>query len=869
MKQIIFIVSLFGWVLYVKAETMTENGPNETYQTENSIAISDAAGMAQHLRQEFGIAKAVYLSQIAQQLSQSFASNEQLQQQWKQALATEIIEPTHFTQINTHALMAQTLVQYTNGMTLDRFRQVNLPLTPKFRSLNDPYVRSRTFQTWLNLTYHWQNILEKGGQENMAQWLAWLQKSPVSSTNKTLPNNSLNPVLTIINKTNFEDVDQLNKALSEVNYFTPLAVALMRQKLHLTQKQTIALGYDWIEIYQLLELNNDLLTADQQQEISRLITQANNHWQESEQQIKKINEPLFILINDLLNVLPEKFKNPDHFNEQLNSKILTLITGLQNPNAYFSHPLRQDIQENLEVCLNLSVLQNPEPPAPIANKQFNSCLNEFIEWGTVLARNANLSGNLIQLDNPNSINRALDLPAAQVTNNLSMHAASEINCQQQLTAQANMIEWLLSAETVAWFHDRWPGLMATKSPNSQIDQLITVGEQLFQFPDCVRNKQPLLNQFNELQNKWERLKQEIVIHVNQYRNNVLSPNSDVDLFESIDQKSNYIPENFVVSPCDSTQSCGAQVTLDPNNDLLNLFPNHLKLAAQFGLGELNICYENVRWEQRKTTPTHLDNNKIANFEGQLSIQLNGLFQGQSVFTKSLLSEQRHVYLFGENNQETLDTACPLPLVGKQINTSLDRGTFGLFPNRLTFLAAQKIDINKVMTSNWKQWQTQLNVKPDEFQSYNEMNEVKTALNDAFLKRVDQLQQQIYRKLITNNQSRTNDSALSKAAFEYITHRKLLSHMSIGLFPQLYANRPTLQAAISGNDRLVDMAFFREAYDNQINVADMIENGDLNFTEHQDAWDTINQSESLVHSTLDQLRQVKTFAQSTPADSVNQ
>ena len=253
-------------MLYVKAETMTENGPKETYQTENSIAISDAAGMAQHLRQEFGIAKAVYLSQIAQQLSQSFASNEQLQQQWKQALATEIIEPTHFTQINTHALMAQTLVQYTNGMTLDRFRQVNLPLTPKFRSLNDPYVRSRTFQTWLNLTYHWQNILEKGGQENMAQWLAWLQKSPVSSTNKTLPNNSLNPVLTIINKTNFEDVDQLNKALSEVNYFTPLAVALMRQKLHLTQKQTIALGYDWIEIYQLLELNNDLLTADQQQD---------------------------------------------------------------------------------------------------------------------------------------------------------------------------------------------------------------------------------------------------------------------------------------------------------------------------------------------------------------------------------------------------------------------------------------------------------------------------------------------------------------------------------------------------------------------------------------------------------------------------
>ncbi len=849
-------------MLYVNAEAITEDVSFEVSQTENSRTINDAEGMAKYLRQEFGIAKSVYLTQIAQQLSQSFASSEQLKQQWQQALSTEIIEPAHFTQINTHALMAQTLVQQTNGMTLDRFRQVNLPLTPHFSSLNDPYVRSRTFQTWLNLNYHWQNILIDGGQKNMAQWLPWLIENPEKiSTHKIEPNNVLDLVLSGISEIDDENVDQLISSVNHISYFSPLAVALMRQKLHLIKNQTIALGYDWIEIYQLLEFSSDLLTAEQQEEFSKLITQAQNHWIASEEKIKKTNEPLYALIDDLLYALPDKFKNPDHFNDQLNSEILTLITGLENPDAYFSHPLRQEIQENLEVCLNLSVLQNPEPPTPIASKQFNDCLREFVTWGTDLANNANLSGNLIQLDNPSSINRALDLPAVQVINNLSMQAASEITCQQQLSTQANLLEWLLSAETVAWFHDRWPGLMATNSPNSQIDELISVGEQLFQFPDCVNDKQPLLNQFSELQSKWERLKQEIVIHVNQYRNNVLSPNSDVDLFKTIDQKSNYIPESFVISPCDSTQSCGAQVTLNPNNDLLNLFPNHLRLASQFGLGELEICYDQVRWEQRKTTPTHLDNNKIANFEGQLSIQLNGIFQGQSVFTKSLLSEQRHTYLFGENNQETLDTACPLPLVGKQINTSLDRGTFGLFPNRLTFLAAQKIDINKVMENNWKQWQTQLNANPDEFSSYNEMNEIKTALNDAFLKRVDQLQQQIYRKLITNNQSRTNDSALSKAAFEYITHRKLLSHMSIGLFPQLYANRPSLQAALSGNDRLVDMAFFREAYENQINVAEMIENGDLNFSAHQSAWDTINPNESLVHSTLDQLRQVKTFTQS--------
>lgn len=867
MKKTTILFGMICHVLFATAQTdiETDSGSITTTNTASGISINSASEMANHLRDQFGITKAVYLTQIAQQLSQSFASAEQLQQQWQQALATEINEPSHFSQINTHALMAQTLIQYTNGMTLNRWRQVNLPLTPEFGQLNDPYVSARTFQTWLNLKHHWQQILTQGGKNNIAQWLHWFTENDAQTPNDTTTKNQLGLVLAALNETKVAGLNPLLKLLKEIDYFSPLATSLVRQQVHLNNKQALALAYDWIEIYQLLELSSDLLTADEQQQFSKLITQANTFWTASEAEINTINAPLFNLISELLITLPEKFKNPDHFNGQINQQILTLITGISNPNTYFAHPLRKDIQENLEVCLNLSVQQHPEPPTPIALNQFNGCLNEFIEWGTTLAKSANLSGNLIKLDNPNSISRALDLPSVQIINNLSMQAAAEISCQQQLKPQANLVEWLLAAETVAWFHDRWPGIMAAHLQDQRIEQLIDVGKQIHQYPPCISTSDPLLSQFNGLKGKWERLKQEILIHVNEYRNTELSSNSDVNLFKSIEQKTNYIPENFKISPCDATLSCGALVTLDPSNELLNLFPNHLKLAAQFSLGELEICYDQVKWEQRKSTPTHLDNNKIANFEGQLSIQLNGRFRGESVFTKSLLSEERHIYLFGENNEETLNTECPLPIIGKQINTSLDRGTFGLFPNRLTFLAAQKIDINTVMLNNWTRWQTQLNAQPNEFNYYNEMNDVKTALNDAFLQRVNELQQQIYRKLITNNQSRTHDSALSKAAFEFITHRKLLSHMSIALYPQLYSSRPTLQAAISGNNRLVDMDFFREAFENQINVADMINEGDANFILHQgnsqqeNTWGAVNQTEPLIQNTLDQLQQIQTFS----------
>ncbi len=843
---IILILTLSAWPAVAQ-----ENQPAE-------VQLTSASEIANHLRSHFGIAKAVYLTQVAKQLSLSFASTEQLQQQWQQALSTAIQEPTQFTQINTHALMAQSLIQHTNGMTLNRWRQVDLPLLPVFRHLSEPHVSSQTFNMWLNLKYHWQVMLQNNPESNLFQWHPWLATTVQTQQTHAKTKSSIGLVLKALQNNTYQELVINSASFKGVAYFDPLATALIRQNHHAQQQQTLAFAYDWIEIYQLSELSSQLLTAEEQQHFSKLINTANNYWQNAAIEIQATNEMLYALIQSLLQELPLKFKDPDHLNPTINSKIFSLITDIQNPVMYFSHPLRAAIQENLEVCLNLSVQQNPEPPEPIAENQFNSCLADFIDWGTNLAQSANLAGNLIRLDNTNSINRALELPSVQIINNLIMQTTADLSCQQQMTVHSNSVEWLLAAETVAWFHDRWPGLMADNLNKSKIEVLVESGLQLHSYPACVQQSQPLKTQFELLRSKWERLKLEIVNHVNKYNKAQLAADSDVDLFKPIEQTTNYVPKNFTIKPCDVTQSCGAYVSLKPSTELLNLFPNHLKLAEQFGLGQLEICYDQVQWDNRKTTPSHLDNNKISNFEGQLSIQLNGLYQGEKVFSKSVLSEQRHVYLFGENNQETLDLACPLPIIGKQINTQLDRGTYGLLPNRLTFLTAAKVDINAVINNNWTKWQTELKNDPERFNYYNAMDEVKITLNEAFLQHVDDLQQEIYRKLITNNQSRTNDSALSKAAFEYINHRKLLSHMVTGLYPHQMAKQAPLQSAIKGQQRLVDLQFFRLAYQNQVNVVDMLNQGDQNFAQHQDLWESLSMDEPLAHSSIDQLKQVQSF-----------
>lgn len=857
-------------VLTAHAQSTTET---PTAPETEVLQLTDADAIAGHLRLEYGVAKAVYLTRVAQQLSQSFASAEQLQEQWLQALETDIEEPTSFTHINTHALMAQALIQYTNGMTLNRWRQVDLPAPEPLLSLDAP-VNPTTFHAWLALNATWQQLLHGEKQQQVAQWLPWLPgDEPAADETPTAvqtahseeadsdPTFSL--ILQALESSPALTVDSLNDWLSQPLNLDPLSVALLRQAWHREQQQWLALAYDWIELYQLIELSPVLLTAEEQRQMGALISQTEVDWLANKTQVDGLDTQLHEIIATLLTELPNKFKNPDHFNLTLNQQLFSLLTGIKNPGVYFGHPLRADLQQNLEVCLNVSVKQNPEPPVPIGANQYDSCFEDFLRWGTDWASSGNLSGNLIRLDNSNSINRALELPSVQVINNLAMQAAAEVGCQQQLSAKYNAVEWALAAETMAWFHDRWPGLMAAADSHIDINALLVTGLNLHRYPDCVEQAQPLAAQFSLLQTKWERLKQEIISHVKQYTETELKPGNDVDLFQSIEQKSKYIPENFVIGPCAVTQACGAYVVLEPSNELLNLFPNHLKLAEQFGLGSLEICYDQVEWQQRKTTPTHLENNKIANFEGQLYLQLNGRFNDQTVFTKPLLSEQRHVYLFGENNQETLDMACPISLIGKQINTTLDRGTFGLFPNRLTFLTAQKVDINAVIRSNWSDWQTQLSQDPEGFSYFDEMNGMKATLNDALLGHVNDLQQQIYRKLITNNFSRTNDSALSKAAFDFLTHRKLLTHMATGLYPQRYASSTTLRQALSGQQRLVDMNFFRQAYQQQTNVITMMQQGDASFATHQDSWQAGGSLDLWAHSTLLQLQQVLQFSNQLP------
>ncbi|WP_133566415.1 hypothetical protein [Marinicella litoralis] len=834
-------------------------------EVNKDVAMPSAVAIANHLRLNYGMTQAAYLTQMAWEFSRSFASVDQLQQQWLQALETEVFEHQQFNHINTHALMAQTLIQFSNGMSLNRWRLTDLSPPPQLPAIGEGLTPDQVFQIWLNLPYFWQQIIKNQPQQTV-QWLKWPDATLKANQFLSIEKQADLPlVLSWLNKKAPELTVELAKTDAMIEYYDNLSVALIRQHHHMQQGSLLAFANDWIEIYQLIELSPSLLTSAEQKNLAKLIDQSMLFWEQNLDQIQSLDARLHPILKLLLLELPNKFKNPDHINPILNQQILGLAFDVEDMASYMNHPVRENIQKNLEVCLNLSVMQSPEPNLPIADKQFESCFDDLFNWANETAKDPILAGNKVRLDNPTSLHRALELPSLQIINILNMQAVTDENCQQQIETQANLFEWLLATETLAWFHDRWPGIFADKNKNDEFKRLISMGKAINNHPPCFNQSDALANQYITLKSKWERLKQEIKLQIDLYEKNELIANSDINLFDSIEQKTNHIPDGLVIKPCDISQSCGAYVELDPSLKLMNLFPNHLKLATQFGLGEIQICYDQVQWQNRKTAPTHLDNNKISNFEGELSIQLNGLFEGNTVFSKQLISNQRHIYLFGENNQETLEMECPLSLIGKQINTTLDRGTFGLLPNRLTFLTAQKTDINAVIKNNWNTWLENIQDESTALNYFDEMNGIKTKVNDSFLKHVNQIQQQIYRKLIASNPSRINDSALSKATFEYLNQRKLINHMVTGLFPNTFQSNQAVRSALTGDLRMVDADFFRKSYDNQTNVIDMMEQGDALFVQHDAIWtesfSALTGPESgFINATLNELKQIIDFTE---------
>jgi len=189
---------------------------------------------------------------------------------------------------------------------------------------------------------------------------------------------------------------------------------------------------------------------------------------------------------------------------------------------------------------------------------------------------------------------------------------------------------------------------------------------------------------------------------------VTRPGADVDLDGPADQVTAYRPESLAVGACPQSNTCGASAELPVSRALLGLFPNAYLLADQIGMGELALCYENVRWVDRSATPARHRASQVADYHGRLSFDLVGTFErgatqdADAVFRYRLTDGEARHYLFAEHDEEILDMACPLERLGQSITSRLPDDHPGMVPNRLTYFASSPTTPEAQMLSNWDQ-----------------------------------------------------------------------------------------------------------------------------------------------------------------------
>ena len=108
-----------------------------------------------------------------------------------------------------------------------------------------------------------------------------------------------------------------------------------------------------------------------------------------------------------------------------------------------------------------------------------------------------------------------------------------------------------------------------------------------------------------------------------FRADRLEPGADVMLRGDARQATAYRPEDTVIGPCEETNVCEMRGLLEASPGLLARFPDPYLLADQLRLGEVEICYDNVRWVDRRAEPVRADDPHVANYHGRLGFDLLG------------------------------------------------------------------------------------------------------------------------------------------------------------------------------------------------------------------------------------------------------
>ncbi|MDT8320061.1 MAG: hypothetical protein RQ826_05985 [Xanthomonadales bacterium] len=515
--------------------------------------------------------------------------------------------------------------------------------------------------------------------------------------------------------------------------------------------------------------------------------------------------------------------------EEIADAVAQFVLLLPEMGFYFDQPVRARIAEESAICTSLvAAAANPDLPA-LTRKQFDGCLESMVEMAATTARRGELAGGMAGPFGLDQLRRELLLTPAQRINYLVglLHAQYASSCQPPAEPLPNPIEWAGLATLFTWFAQQSPIYFQTPGGESQLKRMREHGLELqrvmAQQLDCISGagtgiNDPLVRGLADYRKALGALSDSIREADRTFRAARLKKGADVVLERDASQTTAYRSGELAIGPCNPERVCGMSGELESTRALVGLFPQPYLIADQTGLGRVEICYDHMKWVNRRAEPVRADDAQVANYFGSLSFELVGRYRHNGeiseVFSSRFVSPDEYHYLFAAASDEVLQDNCPTEWEGQKIVTDMPQRRVRVVPDRLTYLAAARQKPSSIIQANWSrgaEWRdwfvTRLGVGAFEFEAdstiIDHVNRHLKALYEAE-------QSELYGLLLRPSEgggADTNGSLVRQLA--QVTTRKALVRAQLNLFyPDLLLHSDTLRGFFEGHDALLDRAVLR-------------------------------------------------------------
>jgi len=375
---------------------------------------------------------------------------------------------------------------------------------------------------------------------------------------------------------------------------------------------------------------------------------------------------------------------------------------------YLEQPVREDIRSAISAC-------NADPllVGPLPRETFERCLETLVRLMTSELGREELVGDGDGPYAPTFLRREMGLVSWQRAAYLDGHLNWLLGNSCPVPQWQNPLEWSLLVQYLSRWVAQRPVFFDSARWRDAVDvfvrQSIALRESPETFLDCLTGtgsmrRDPVQQLLSAHGTALADLNGALTSESDRYYAEVTRAAADIDLDGDASQLTAYRPEGLSVGPCPEAQACGVRAELPVSRALLGQFPNAYLLADQIRMGQLDMCYDAVRWVEREMEPARNNDSRVANYRGRLSFELVGSFErngvAETVFRQRLTATESRHYLFASSEPTVLEMDCPNALAGEPVASRLPENRPGLVPNRLTYFVSQPVTAEAEMLANW-------------------------------------------------------------------------------------------------------------------------------------------------------------------------